>query len=157
MKFFRKAQTATEYLIILAVVIVIALVVVVAMGKFPGIGSNVGTQGAQLYWTTQDVAVESFGINNAGGGNIALKNNLRGTVTINDIKVDGNSTDTDFPITLTPGARQVVQLDIPGFAGCEAGERLYNVIIIDYTDTTTGNQYRIDGKGNRYESTCLLN
>ena len=32
---FMKAQTATEYLLILAVVIIIALVVVFLIGKFP--------------------------------------------------------------------------------------------------------------------------
>jgi hypothetical protein len=40
MKMFKKAQTATEYLIILAVVIIIALIVVAVMGGIPGIGGK---------------------------------------------------------------------------------------------------------------------
>ncbi len=161
MKFFRKGQTATEYLIILAVVIVIALVVVVAMGRFPGIGSNVGTQGAQAYWSTQDVGVMSLSLNEGGTGQITLRNNMRNAVIINNISIEPPAAsdadieyiDQDLP-TLSPGGQQQIDIDMDGF--CTAEQNFFVALTITYTDLQTGSQYRITGDGNYYEANCAI-
>ena len=59
---WKKAQTATEYLIILAVVIVVALIVVGVMGGIPGIGKGVGRKASSSYWKSADVAIDSYSV-----------------------------------------------------------------------------------------------
>jgi hypothetical protein len=57
-----KSQTATEYLILLAVVIVVALVVVNAMGGFPGIGSDTSKKVSDVKLANDVVGVSGFSI-----------------------------------------------------------------------------------------------
>ncbi len=72
----RKGQTATEYLIILAVVIVIALIVVGVLGGIPGIGSSGQSKASAAYWATLDpISVSSFSNSVANGVTVVLRNN----------------------------------------------------------------------------------
>ena len=52
-----RAQTATEYLIILSVVIIIALIVVGILGGIPDIGSSTGAKADLLALQTEQVGV----------------------------------------------------------------------------------------------------
>ena len=98
----KKGQGATEYLIILAVVIVIALIVVGVLGGIPGIGSNSQAQAARLYWESQDVAISDYFLS-AGTDLLTLtvRNNVEDTITVQSITVGGTSNSTD--LTLNPG------------------------------------------------------
>jgi hypothetical protein len=58
-----KSQTATEYLIIGAVVILISIIVVVVIGGVPSVGSGTSEQQSRLALQTADVGVISY----AGG------------------------------------------------------------------------------------------
>ena len=71
----KRAQTATEYLIILAVVIVIALIVVGVMGGIPGIGSG-GQRGvSDAYWSTAEVGLPLVVVSAGGAESVVLQNN----------------------------------------------------------------------------------
>ena len=45
-----RGQAATEYLIILAVVVIIALIVVGVLGAFPALSSGITKQQSEAYW-----------------------------------------------------------------------------------------------------------
>jgi uncharacterized protein (UPF0333 family) len=55
-----RSQTATEYLILLAVVIIIAVIVVSAMGGIPSIGGGAIDNAANLEAATKHVGVRDF-------------------------------------------------------------------------------------------------
>jgi flagellar basal body-associated protein FliL len=69
-----RAQAATEYLIILSIVIVIALVVVGAMGGIPRLGSSTSSRTSAAYWQQADVGISASFLN-ASGARLVVKNN----------------------------------------------------------------------------------
>lgn len=159
MKFFRKGQTATEYLIILAVVIVIALVVVVAMGKFPGIGQGASARGNAAFWAVQDLAITDYAISsngNTANDVIVVKNNMRSAIDVTEVQIGGtvfNAQSGDsFPITLSPGG--VLPLEASADLDCAAGQGYVFSVQVNYTDRATNAEYGFTGAGQKLEGTC---
>jgi len=57
-----KAQGATEYLVLLAVVLIVALVSVALLGFFPGMASDAQITQSQAYWQSmQPISISEFG------------------------------------------------------------------------------------------------
>ncbi|HLD19094.1 MAG TPA: hypothetical protein VJB90_03730, partial [Candidatus Nanoarchaeia archaeon] len=84
----RKAQGATEYLIILAVVVVIALILISVLGGIPGIGGGAGSRTSDAYWANQDIAIVSKAISASGADTVVVKNNLKNSITLNTFSVN---------------------------------------------------------------------
>jgi len=64
------AQGATEYLVLLAVVLIVALVSVALLGFFPGMASDAQRQQSQMYWSSaQPISVVEWGFKNYGASN----------------------------------------------------------------------------------------
>jgi hypothetical protein len=99
----KRAQGATEYLIILAVVIVIALIVIGVLGGIPGIGDPSGQQAAEAYWSTADVGVQDY-YASATSDRLVMtaKNNQDDIIKIISIVAGGVTNDSVE--TLSPGA-----------------------------------------------------
>ncbi|MFT4312078.1 MAG: class III signal peptide-containing protein, partial [Candidatus Woesearchaeota archaeon] len=53
----KKGQTATEYLVITAVVIIIAVIVISSLGGIPSIGGGVSEQAARAELASMDIGV----------------------------------------------------------------------------------------------------
>jgi len=86
-----KGQGATEYLIILAVIIVIALVVVGVMGWFPGLSGGITEQQSKAYWqSTSPLALSDWHIT-ASNGTFVVQNNSADKIQLTDITVDGTA------------------------------------------------------------------
>ncbi|MGM5484130.1 MAG: hypothetical protein ACQER9_04410, partial [Nanobdellota archaeon] len=86
-KFLKKAQTATEYLIILAVVIVIALIVVGILGGIPSIGGGANENRIKTYLTTMPVGITNFVVTPAKT-TLLFRNNQPNTIRIDEISID---------------------------------------------------------------------
>ena len=150
---FKKAQGATEYLIILAVVIIIALIVVGAMGGIPGIGTGAKSRASASYWETADLAIPSYAAFTAEEDlNVSIRNNLRNTITLNTVTI-GGGTQTCSPTTIAAG-QNAKCTDDDGAAACEAGDAYSYDVRIEYTDTETGATYTFTGEGQKLEGTC---
>ena len=52
MRGFYKGQGATEYLVLLAVVLIVALVSVALLGFFPGMASDAQITQSKMYWSS---------------------------------------------------------------------------------------------------------
>lgn len=144
----RKAQTATEYLIILSVVIIIALIVVSVMGGIPGIGGTSKTRTSQAYWSTAKIAITSFTVSPTST-TLYIRNNNMESITINSIYLD--STDLEIaPRTLATGESAT-------FTSlrntCTSGTFSYDVLIA-YTDEVSGSIYTSTGNGQTLEGSC---
>ena len=151
----RKAQTATEYLIILAVVIIIALIVVGVMGGIPGIGGGAKGRASAAYWSTADIAFSSFSVGTASA-TFNLRNNKVNTIQINDFNLGGNDItwDQTLPITLTSGQTQQLTTSDADVVCTAAGDSFSFTVSINYTDTATSNDYSFDGDGTLLEGSC---
>lgn len=155
-KTMKRAQTATEYLIILAVVIIVALIVVGVLGGIPGIGGGAKGRTSAAFWSTSDIAIVSA----APGTSYSLfniRNNLRNSIDITALSLGGTSltnpnTVPDLPITLTAGNSRVVNTtDV--LCGA-AGDSFSYAVSITYTDAATGASFTFDGDGIPVEGTC---
>lgn len=153
----KKAQTATEYLIILAVVIVVALIVVGVMGGIPGIGRGAGKKASASYWKSADVAIDAYSVTTAGLATLKVRNNLDSTITVTAFTVGGADVDDAAGaiaaggLTLSPG--QTTTLVSAGDALACSGS-FTHAISIDYTDMATSADYTTTGDGHNLEGDC---
>ena len=178
-----KAQTATEYLIILAVVIIIALIVVGVLGGIPGIGGSSKGQTSTAYWASQTIGV-SYSFAQRGNDVLVLTNNMNNPVRIDSVRLDtsintvgtasnssstGNmlftnpSSDSSSNQTLNSGQSYKYQnASLPATyvaskwvgTNCNEGETFSVYINVDWRDVTTGNRYTFDGGRKPLEGTC---
>ena len=150
MNLFKKGQTATEYLIILAVVIIIALIVVGVLGGIPGIGRGASGRSSAAFWSSQDIGIKDYAVSESGTDTIIVKNNMRNSVTINDVLVNDFDLETGSS-TLGPGGAKTYTGNI---AACSAGQSFSYGVSISYQDSVTGASYNVTGEGTKLEGTC---
>ncbi|OIO64286.1 hypothetical protein COY28_02990 [Candidatus Woesearchaeota archaeon CG_4_10_14_0_2_um_filter_57_5] len=151
MNWLKKAQGATEYLVILAVVIIIALVVVGAMGGIPGIGSGAKARASKAYWQAADLAIPAYALS-AGSDllNVTVRNNFPGSVSGLTISVGGTSL-TCESTSLAAGASTKCSASK---TCASAGDAFSYEVSMTYTDTATGASYPFTGEGHALEGTC---
>jgi hypothetical protein len=137
----KKSQTATEYLIILAVVIVIALVAINTLGGFPGIGANSVKKVSELKLQTDTVGIESYNIG-TNSSIFKLKNNYFDTITVTEFRVNQqsnltcNSSNTvpTLPVVLNVGQSMIINCSIVNSSSYVITNRQTPVVGISYTD-----------------------
>lgn len=133
-----KAQTATEYLIILAVVIVIALIVVGVLGGIPSIGGGVSKSAKLAQLSSKPVGVTNYAFLDSGS-KLRIKNNQPNTISVNSIWVDQvpcSSIDPQFPFQLKVGETKLI--DCLNF---DSTQDLFNDLVIEYTDLNSNTEY----------------
>lgn len=148
----KKAQGATEYLIILAIVIIIALIVVGAMGGIPGIGTGARQRASASFWQTADIAIPSYAVE-ASDDDMALtlRNNLRNTIT----SISGTVNSVALSCSQTSlSAGQETSCTVTDVTTCDAGDAYSFDVSITYTDSETGASYTYTGEGHSLEGKC---
>ncbi len=131
-----KSQTATEYLIITAVVIIIALIVVNVLGGIPGLGSGISEQQARLILQTQTIGISDYAVSDYDTV-FTLTNTNSNTVRIDSVVMDDDDCLKFSSFQLRTGqSRQVM---------CE---NIYSIdnsfqmpIVIEWTDVSTSSSY----------------
>ncbi|MFT4312418.1 MAG: hypothetical protein ACMXYF_04270 [Candidatus Woesearchaeota archaeon] len=101
-----RAQTATEYLVISAVVIVIALIVVGAIGAIPSIGGGAGEQVDAVQLRLQDVGIVDI-YEDEEEVSFFLLNNQRQSIRIQNVTFADEQCILS-PVTVTVGSRYKV-------------------------------------------------
>jgi hypothetical protein len=152
MKISKKAQTATEYLVILAVVIVIALVIVSIMGGIPGIGKSGQDKAEQVFWSTVEIGLPLYTNSQTGGMTVQMKNSLREGITIDSFSLDGTDV-LNAPSGIYVEAGETRLLPLSGTPACTAGQTFSYLVEINYT-TTAGHSYTFTGFGHKISGTC---
>ena len=163
----RKAQTATEYLIILAVVIIIALIVIGALGGIPGIGGGASANAATASWSTGAVAVDSIAIDQNGGLDLTLKNNRPNSIQVNDVWMNttissrnnglalSNDTGNWATQTLNPGGTLTFSnSSFMGSAFCTAGSSVTLYMTVEYQELDTSATFNYTNNNQPLEVTC---
>lgn len=156
----RRAQTATEYLVILGVVIIIALIVVGVLGGFPQFGSSGRTRGEDAYWQQADIGIveHSFG-DLATSMRLKLRNNLQKDILIASVALGTASfgTTTVFSNEVLIPAGTTYVIDSSNYAtgvDCSAGTTYAYDVTMTYYDTETLVLYTFDGEGHKLRGDC---
>ena len=148
-RIYKKAQGATEYLIVLAIVIIIALIVVGVMGGIPGIGGGASGRSNAAYWSSQDLAFTSYAVSASGTDTVVVKNNLRNTVTVTNLVVNGVNLAASE--SLAAGASRTYTGAV---AACTAAQAYSYPAYVTYTDSVTSASFNLTGNGQKLEGTC---
>ncbi len=155
MGFHMKGQGATEYLVLLAVVLIIALVSIALLGFFPGLASDAKITQSNTYWRGQasPVSIVDHSFDTTGNGSLVLLNNAgSGTITITNMTVGGNGTVSGTPIRMASGDQTTVTVS-GATAGSASSTYEFNIVIV-YTSPTglTQTQYGMKPIVGKYHS-----
>ena len=109
MEFFSKGQGATEYLVLLAVVLIVALVSIALLGFFPGLATDAKITQSTSYWKeTRPISIQEYVIPANGTATLVMQNvDASGTYTITGITLGGNGT-SSLTTTFAPGETKTV-------------------------------------------------
>jgi len=145
MNLFKRGQAATEYLIILAVVIIIAIIVIGVIGGFPGMTQGISERESASYWASAHIGLIRYTFSQDGENNMMLvRNNNPFMVTVEHIFVDG----TDIvpqPYTIAPGTTQ--NFTFTSFNCSVEGTYSYTVRVV-YSDPQYNTVYSFHGEKN---------
>ena len=109
-------QGASEYLIILAVVLIVALVAIALLGAFPSFGGGARETEVKQYWSsTHPFSILDYN-QQADTMTISLKNVNADRLTLTNISVDNASNAT--PIVFNGGA--IKTISVSGLTACNA-------------------------------------
>jgi len=133
---YMKGQGATEYLVLLAVVLIIALVSIALLGFFPGMASDAKITQSNSYWRgeARPFAIIDHQINTSGAGTLILQNvEASGALTITAI-VNSNTTGTSLSSTqVTFGSGETKNISISAAPTGTSGSVYDFGLVITYT------------------------
>ena len=112
----QKAQAATEYLVILAVVIVVAVVVAGLMGNFISFGGQTSDRSSKLYWENAEIGLLDWLMSSGGDDSLVVRNNGQYDIYIQNIIVDTASSSVNE--TLAVGQQKTIRSD---WVSCNKG------------------------------------
>ena len=112
MAFRMKGQGATEYLVLLAVILIIALVAISLLGFFPSMAADAKITQSSTYWRGEAAPISiqehSFDGTTGDGHLVLLNNDALGAVSISSITLTDPS--TEIPLTFNFTGSSVIVL-----------------------------------------------
>ncbi|MDO8339994.1 MAG: hypothetical protein Q7T16_05035 [Candidatus Burarchaeum sp.] len=138
-----RGQAATEYLIILSVVVIIALIVVGVLGAFPAISGTVTRQQSEAYWQNAEIGIMPNYRLSGSTAELTVKNNKGFAIRLTGIKFDGRGDVAGSAVLLSPGSS--VDMMVQGILLCTAGQQFGHAVSIMYEDQVTGRQFTFTG------------
>ncbi len=132
MAFLSKGQGATEYLVLLAVVLIIALVSIMLLGYFPGMAIDAKITQSNSYWRgeARPFAITEHNINSTGYGSFVLQNmEANGPFVVTFVQVGSYNNSTNISFSAGEGKTVI----LPGM-GNNTGGQVYDLnVTISYT------------------------
>ncbi|MFN3910011.1 MAG: class III signal peptide-containing protein [Candidatus Anstonellaceae archaeon] len=139
---FKKGQGATEYLVLLAVVLIVAMVAIALLGFFPGLASDAKINQSDAYWRGQ---ASPFSVQeharSAGSQNLVMvvQNNDANQKVLTNISISGTGVSTTYNTTTSErffsgGERKTLTINLG--ANCTSGTVYEYTLSFLYTDAT---------------------
>jgi hypothetical protein len=128
-----RGQGATEYLVLLAVVLIVALVSVALLGFFPGMAGDARITQSQSYWRGQanPVAILDASVF-LTTATLSLQNKGATQITMTNFTVAGLSNNTSVSF----GAGESKTVTVTGLTSCAAGTVFDQAVVIKYTGSS---------------------
>ena len=145
-----KGQGATEYLVLLAVVLIVAMVAIALLGFFPGIATGARETQSDAYWRGEARPFAVLEHSQSGGTlSMVLQNVDAEQRAINTISIGGqgsNATVTPTNPFYSAGERR--NLNVTGLTNCTSGTTYEYWVNISYnnSDNTIPNQKQFGAK-----------
>ena len=119
----KRGQVATEYLIILAVVVIISLIVVGVLRSFTTVRTGFEVAKAKIEWSSQPVSLVAATLYANGSGVMLITNNEQYPIKITSVGMGKAPVAQLNPITVYTGSSEFVWLApdsfVPGAADTE--------------------------------------
>ena len=84
-----RSQTATEYLVITAVVIIIAIIVVSALGGIPSIGESTNEAVTRAKLSSARIGITDYALT-CLGTHLTVSNNGKSRILVNNVSINDN-------------------------------------------------------------------
>ncbi|MGM5484163.1 MAG: DUF1566 domain-containing protein [Nanobdellota archaeon] len=139
---YKKSQTSTEYLILIAVVIVIGIIVIAVLGVVPSLGGESSRSAEKIKLASLDLGITSYH-QDSHSTNLEIKNNLDQIVMIDDIWLDDRKC-VLYPQNKILSEGSSEKLSCYGIAGFNEGEIFSYKVNISYTILNTKASYIIE-------------
>jgi hypothetical protein len=107
-----RGQGATEYLVLLAVVLIIALVSIALLGFFPGLATDARITQSNSYWRgeARPFAILEHTVNTGGNATLIIQNNdASGTLTVTNLTAGAGSNGSSM--SFAPGETRTVTVN----------------------------------------------
>jgi hypothetical protein len=129
----KKGQGATEYLVLLAVVLIIALVAIALLGFFPSLAGTARITQSKAYWEgATPIAIKNYKIDgNDTSVELELQNTANTKIKITDISFDGTSTGMNG--TISAGKIKVLDGTVPSGTCSEGIGDVFEFINVSIT------------------------
>ncbi|MCC7570396.1 class III signal peptide-containing protein [Candidatus Micrarchaeota archaeon] len=129
----KRGQVATEYLIILAIVVVISLIAVGVVRSMVGVRAGFNPAFSRIEWTAKEIILENVVIYSNNTAAVKLLNNANYPVVITAVGVGTPAVSQDRT-TLYPGQDQTLMLRSGSFVIGEKGKNYNLHVEIIYHD-----------------------
>jgi uncharacterized protein (UPF0333 family) len=140
----KKSQTATEYLILLAVVIVISLIVVGVLGGIPSIGGGTSTSANNAKLASQKIGILNYKADTLGTL-LNVQNNQADSVKITAVYINNKRCSLEKDYILKAGMKE--SITCYGVTSNNDGDKFEYNIVVNYTDLTMVADYSINYSG----------
>ncbi|MCX6772248.1 MAG: hypothetical protein NTV88_00555 [Candidatus Micrarchaeota archaeon] len=121
-----RGQGATEYLVLLAVVLIIALVSIALLGFFPGLASDAKITQSQSYWKgASPFAITEYALSSTGTLKLRVLNN--GPSVTGMTMVFSNATNGTSIPSFVQGEEKTIENSMPGWAKATGTSFEFNV------------------------------
>ena len=159
--YFRRGQTASEYVVLSAVVLVVALVAVALLGEFPGIGSSSDKKVSDYELTTGKVGIDNYACEE-DSSKYLLRNNHFNRIAVNTVFIEDIECETsDLSTTLNIGQTKEISCSNINCSSLneQTGIATVNSLAANilWTDTTTGLRFSEGGSPNLPAKGILTN
>jgi hypothetical protein len=142
---FQKGQGATEYLVLLAVVLIVAMVAIALLGFFPGLSYDAKKSETDAYWrSVKPFQIIGHALPSGVDTNLTLvlMNSETEQMNIQNISVDGSGfTGTNFTASssyLSAGETRNYVIGLAPHATCVSGTIYEMEVNFTYSNTATG-------------------
>jgi len=129
-----KGQVATEYLIILAIVVIISLIAVGVMRSMVGFKSDFSAATSKIEWTSKEVVLLQSSLNAQGTDVIKVQNNANYPIIISEVGIGKEAIPLTGSMTIYPGSEQVIELSENAVVKGEIGNDYTLEVNIVYHD-----------------------
>ena len=163
-----RAQGATEYLVILSVVLVISLVSISLMGYGPSVSSDVAYSASKSYWQSEarPIAVTEAGLTGDSAFSFVVQNNNPDPVSLTGISIDSQAVSfSEVPadpsntstVYVAPGEKKALNLALAN-SGFNCKEGSYGQAALRFTYSTPYNRDLIEESNKmKFMLKCSMN
>ena len=105
-----KAQAATEYLIMLSIILVIVLTSVMLFTNIPSMVSHFSSSGHKDFWSNAEISVRSNSLYSNKEFHLNIRNNKAAPIKLTKIILDN----TEYPVSyeFEPGEKKIITIPL---------------------------------------------